>query len=269
VLLLRGGAPTYAEARDLPDVIATPLTYAFGVDALTVKSSEPQRYAGQLARYVRAWQARGRQVYMALGASGALPLPGLALEPSGTIALSLEEFEQLTDQKPRNVQDFQVAFTLYRVLPAEDAPPAPQRITPADTSAQLRGLHRAETIGGELVAWTNGDALLRIVLPAGGRPRAIAVRLAGGVRPASLGPARACLSLRPDEAAAGGAPQLHCFTLDESLAEYTLAIEPALAAEGALLLHIQSEPWIPARDDPQGRDPRRLGVQFGGVRTMP
>ncbi|HWQ15907.1 MAG TPA: hypothetical protein VNL77_24115, partial [Roseiflexaceae bacterium] len=269
VVLLRGGAPTYAESRDLPDVIATPLTYAFGVDALTVKSREPERYAAQLARYLQEWQARGRQVYLALGASGGLAFPGLALEPAGTIALDLKEFEQLTDQKPRNVQDFQVSFTLYRVLPAAAAPPAPRALAPGDTAAQLRGLYRAETAGGAQVAWTNGDALLRLALPADAST--LTVRLAGGRRPATLGPARACLSLHPNGAAGqvSAAAQPRCFTLGESLAEYTLPIEPGLAAESTLLLHIQSEPWIPARDDPQGRDPRRLGVQFGGVRLAP
>ena len=275
VLLLRGGAPIYSEARDLPDVLATPLTYAYGLNAITVKSREPGRYAEPLARYVREWQAQGRRVFMLIGPSGALPLPGLALAPEGEASLHLREFEQLTAQKPRNVQEFQVGFAVYRVVPAEEQPPPPHEIGPADYAAQLRGFYRAETPDAELIAWTDGDALLRVELPADPAPRALAVTLGGGPRPASLGPARACLSVRPatgfwaDDPAAPPFSEPHCFDLGEGLAEYSLPLDAGQLRTGALLLRIQSDPWIPLRDDPQGRDPRRLGVQFGGLRLVP
>jgi hypothetical protein len=256
-------------------VLATPLTYAFGLDALTVKSRDPGRYAEQLARYVGEWRARGRQVYLAAGPSGALQLPGLALEPAGTIALDLDEFEQLTDQKPRNVQRFQIEFALYRLVPAGQAPPA-QALGPADYAAQLTGFYRAEQFGGQTLGWTNGAALLRLELSPGPPPSAVVLRLAGGRRPDALGPARACLSAGPlaepwtSDAQTPLSPP-HCVSLAEAPAEIRLPLDPALTLEPgqALLLRIESDTWIPARDDPQGRDPRRLGVQFGGLRLEP
>jgi hypothetical protein len=275
VLLLRGGGPTYAEARDLPDVLSTPLTYAYGLDAITVKSREPGRYAADLARYVREWQARGREVYMVVGASGALPLPGMALEPRGAVELNLREFEQLTAQKPRNVQEFQVDFAVYRVIPADAPAPPPAAVGPADYATQLRGFYRAEIAAGERIAWTNGDGLLRLELPEDTPPSAIALRLAGGKRPVQIGPARACVSARPAAGAWAEDPSappftgLGCFDLDEGAAEYRFTLPPEALAGDALLLRIESEPWIPARDDPQGRDPRRLGVQFAGLRLLP
>lgn len=276
VVLMRGGAPTHAAARDLPDVLATPLRFAFDVDALTVKSRDPGRYAEALARYVREWQARGRQVYLAAGPSGALQLPGLALAPAGMIGLSLDEFEQLTDQKPRNVQSFEVEFALYRLVPAADAPPPPGALGPQDYAAQLGGFYRAEQAGGEPVAWTDGEALLRVETPPGAPPQTIALRLAGGERPQQLGPASACLSAGPlagpwsSDAQPALTPPV-CFTLAEGAAEYALPLPPDMrpAPGQALLVRITSATWIPARDDPQGRDPRRLGVQFAGLRLIP
>ncbi|MEN9936938.1 MAG: hypothetical protein RLZZ387_3517, partial [Chloroflexota bacterium] len=277
VLLLRGGGPTHGESRDLPDVLATPLTFAFGVDALTIKSKDPAAYANDLARYIRHWQADGRTVYLALSASGGLPLPGLALEPAGQIGLSLREFEQLTNQKPQNVQDFEVGFALYRVVHEVSAQEPATAIGPSDYAAQLQGLYRAEISGGAHVAWTNGDALLRVELPKGARPEALALQLAGGKRPTAMGPAQACVSVRPENGSWAGDPQAppfsqpECFTLGEGLTEYTLRLTVAsLPTRGdTLLVRITSDTWIPARDDPQGRDPRRLGVQLGGLRLLP
>jgi hypothetical protein len=274
VLLMRGGAPTFAEARDLPDVLATPLRFIHGVDAFTVKSREPGRYAADLARYVREWQARGKRVFLAAGASGALQLPGLALEPAGTIEVSLDEFEQLTNQKPRNVQNFALSFALYRVVPADQAAAPPVALAPTDYAAQLGGFYRAEQPDGETIAWTNGDALLRLETAPGAQPETITLHLGGGARPEALGPQRACVSLAALDGAWHSALPLaytppECVTLAARPGPHTVAIPPALlAGREALLVRIESPTWVPARDDPQGRDPRRLGVQFAGLATQ-
>jgi len=274
VLLLRGGAPTFAEARDLPDVLATPLRFIHDVDAFTVKSRDPGRYAADLARYVREWQARGKRVFLAAGASGALQLPGLALVPAGTLELSLDEFEQLTNQKPRNVQNFALSFALYQIVPAEQAAPPPATLAPNDYAGQLAGFYRAEQRDGELIAWTNGDALLRLELARGTRPQRLTLQLGGGTRPQALGPQKACVSLAALDGAWHSELPLSftppaCFTLADRPAAYTVAIPPTLiAGHEALLVRLESSTWIPAHDDPQGRDPRRLGVQFAGLATQ-
>lgn len=276
VLLFRGGAPDSAGGRDYPDLLTTPLTYAFGLSATTVKSGQPGHYAAQLARYVQRWQAEGRQVYLALGASGGLALPGLRLEPAGALALSnLREFEQLTSQKPSNVQTFGIDFALYRLVPGAPAPTA--RLAPGDYPAQVRGFYHPEQPAGETLAWTDGDALLRLDLPQQA-PRALLLRLAGGQRPAGIGPARVCLSYRAEQSywaedpQAGFSPE-QCLALTEQPAEHRLALElaaPPPGATGSLLLRLRSEqPWVPASADPALRDGRRLGLQFFGLRLEP
>lgn len=74
---MRGGGSGFE--RDVLDLIATPLHFAFGVDALTVKSRYPSDYANALGDQVRIWQAAGRSVYVAYSSSGAdFALPGFS-----------------------------------------------------------------------------------------------------------------------------------------------------------------------------------------------
>ncbi len=270
IVLLRGGAPTYAQARDVPDLIATPLTFAFGVDAFALKSRDPGRYATQLARYIRHWHDQGRPIYLALSASGAVSLPGLRLEPAGRLTVDVPEFEQLTDQKPSNVQRFTLDFALYRALPGEPPERAPYTIAPDDYAYQIRGIYRAERIDGRTVAWTDGDALLR--LPVSASPATIQITLAAGERPTALGPVTTCLALAAepgfstDDIAGASFTQPVCATLGpkpETLSLSTGALPSS--STGAIVLRIYSATWIPARDDPQGRDPRRLGVQIVSI----
>lgn len=270
ILLLRGGAPAYAQSRDIPDLLATPLSFAFGVDSFALKSRDPGRYAPQLARYIRRWQEQGRDVYLALSASGSFALPGMRLEPVGRLSVDLPEFEQLTNQKPSNVQRFTLDFALYRVTSGAGAEPLPLSITPDDYARQIRGMYRAERAEDRLLAWTDGDALLRLP-QATGAPLTVAVTLTAGDRPATLAPVEACVALaaepgfaNDDLARAIFAPPT-CVTLDDEPQTITLTIAPRSlppSPTGAILLRITSPTWIPARDDPQGRDPRRLGVQL-------
>ena len=274
VLLFRGGAPSYADARDMPDLVVTPLKYAFGLDALTIKSQEPGNYADQLARYVRHWQSQGRQVYLALSASGAVGLPGFQLEPVGRSALHLEEFEQLQNQKPSNVQAFDLEFALYRL---DQAPPAapepPAAITVDDYAAQVRGFYHPEQISSTKFAWTDGDALLRLPWARADRPQSLTIQLAGGERPANIGAAQVCLAIRPEtrfwvEDPAAVYTSLGCFDLSAAMTNHTLTIDPRAlppSATGTALLRIKSSSWVPAQIDAGLADGRALGVQFGGA----
>jgi hypothetical protein len=268
VLLFHSGS------RDEPDLVVTPLKYAFGVDAFTIKNGRPDRYAPQLADYVRHWQEQGRRVYLIFGSSGGFGLPGLQLEPAGRVALEhLAEFEQLQDQKPHNVQDFNLDFAAYQLAATGDQAAAiPRSIAADEYAAQVSGLYRAEQIAGVPSAWTQGDALLRLPWP-DAAPHEIRLRLAGGVRPAALGQARACLEFWPEtnyrvDPPATIAGDLGCLELSEHMGEYTLALDPrrySAAAPDALLLRIRSDTWVPAQADPAQIDRRTLGVQFGGL----
>jgi hypothetical protein len=266
VLIFRG------EGRDAPDLMITPLKYAFGLDAFAIRSDNPGKYAAELATYVRRWQAQGRQVYLVLGANGAVGLPGLRATPAGAATLHLPEFQQLIDQKPSGVQNFDFAFNVYRLESAATVPAAgPPDLAVDDYRAQVRGFYHPEQIDGQTVAWTGGDALLRLPWPSGGAPETLVVQLAGGKRPAALGPARACLSFRPEisfEMAELPFAPPQCFELSEGMAGYSFTIDPGgqpAPPTGMLLLRITSATWSPASADPEQHDRRALGVQFGGI----
>jgi hypothetical protein len=271
IVLMRGGAPSYAQARDIPDLLATPLTFGFGVDAFALKSRDPGRYAPQLSRYIRHWHEQGRPVYLAISASGALTLPGWRLEPVGRFLLDLPEYEQPTDHKPSAVQRFTLDFALYRLTPgaAAETPPV---ILPDDYAYQVRGVYRAERINDRLIAWTDGDALFRLPAPKD-EPLSISVTLASGARPTAL-TGETCLAVaaEPDfsieaaEQAVFTTPV--CITPGVEPTTVTLAVDPRQmpsSPTGHLLLRVRSPAFIPARDDPASHDPRRLGVQIVGL----
>jgi hypothetical protein len=268
VLLFHSGS------RDEPDLVVTPLKYAFGLDAFTIKSTSPERYAPQLARYIQRWREQGRTVYLVFGASGGMGLPGFQLHPAGRLGLQhLDEFEQLTDQKPHNVADFNADFAVYRLDTAAPPSAAPASVTPDDYAAQVSGFYHHEQIDGMAFAWTQGDALLRLPWPQDGAPRRVTIRLAGGRRPASVQPGRACLEFWPEtnfrfEAPATIGGSLGCLDLQQQMTDYTLTLDPRAypaVAASALLLHIHSDTWVPAKADRALVDRRALGVQFGGL----
>jgi hypothetical protein len=284
VVLFRGGAPIYSFSRDVPDMVVTPLRFALGIDAFTVKSSQPGAYAAQLADQVRHWQRAGRTVYLALSASGgSFVLPGFALEPAGSFSLHLPEFEQLTNQKPRNVSQLTLPFAIYKLVPDQPdllAAPAPP-LSPYDFAAQVNGFYRPEESSGaaattaqsnEPYAWTNGDAVLRLPWRAGALPSQIDLQLAGGRRPDHLGDAQACLSLQPETSPwptmTGESIELGCLDLDNAMSTYTISLPPqqaALPPTGSMLLRLESPVWIPAFEDQRQNDQRSIGVQFGGL----
>lgn len=280
VLLLRGGAPIYAESRDVPDLIATPLRFAHGIDAFTVKSTSPGEYAEELAAQAQLWHAQGREIYVAQSASGAaFALPGFALEPAGGFTLDLPEFEQLTDQKPRNVSRLNLPFAVYRLVPASPgmlAAPTPP-IAPASFAAQVSGLYRPELRpDGSSYSWTNGEALLRIGWPADASSAELTLDLAAGERPPHLGPARVCVAAQPETSVwptLDLAPvELGCFELAETPATYSVRLDPATlppAITGTLLLRLDSQSWVPAAEDPRQNDRRAVGVQLGAIHISP
>jgi hypothetical protein len=267
VLLFRG------EGRDTPDLVTTPLKFAFGLDTFAIRSGDPGKYAVDLAHYIQHWQAQGRQVYLVLGANGAVQLPGLRPVRVGPVSLRLPEFQQLRDQKPSLPQEFNFDATLYRLEPSTNQPEPPRAIAVDDYSAQVRGFYHVEQIDGATVAWTNGDALVRLEWPHGNAPLELVIDLApGAARPTRLGPARVCLSFRPEASFAFvDAPLIgeQCFDLQSpGMTGYRYVLDPRAQptpATGTFLLRIASPSWSPAALDPAQHDPRQLGVQFGGI----
>ncbi len=287
VLLLRGGAPSYGQARDIPDLVATPLRFTFGLNALPVKSSNPSAYSGPLAEQVRRWQGEGRAVYLVLSASGgSFALPGFALEPAGRFELHLPEYEQLTNQKPRNVALLNLSFAIYRLKEgtAGQIATLDRPLQTTDFAAQVRGFYLPESnpqpasSAADLptaadYAWTDGDALLRIGWQPGTAPDELVLEVAAGKRPAHLGTARLCLSFAPEPlpwpAAAANFVPLGCVQVGEQAAAHRLVLDSSslpAAASGSALLRLESDAWIPAAEDASQHDQRPLGIQFVALR---
>ncbi|RRR65342.1 MAG: hypothetical protein EI684_23450 [Candidatus Viridilinea halotolerans] len=277
VLLMRGGAPIHAEARDVPDMVATPLRFGYGLDAFAVKSTRPGEYANDLAAAARRLYSQGHTVYLLLSASGgSFALPGFALEPVGTFTLDVPEFEQLTDQKPRNVSALSLSFAIYRLVPGDEGRVATAvlPLTPADFAAQVVGFHRPELRrDGTPYAWSNGDAILRLPWATEGTVRELELTLAGGERPAHLGPAEVCLSALPEDrlwpSHTGEGVDLGCFVLTEDATAVVVHLDAQAlppTPSGTLLLRLRNRPWIPALEDARQNDRRNLGVQMEAVR---
>jgi hypothetical protein len=94
----------------------------------------------------------------------------------------------------------------------------------------------------------------------------------GATRPASLGPAQACISYRPEssfELVDLPFTDEQCVTLTSAtMTGYRFTIDPRgqpIPATGTYLLRINSPAWVPAQADPAQIDQRALGVQFGGL----
>jgi len=274
ILLFRGGAPTYNQARDIPDLVVTPLRFMFGLNAFAVKSKQPGAYAEALTAQLRHWQAQKRTVYVVLGASGGdFALAGLILQPVGKFELRVPEFEQLTDQKPHNVAELALSFTIYRLEAgkARDIATLPNPITITDFAAQVNGFYHPEQSleSKATYAWTNGDAILRLRWPQAQASTQLALTVAGGSRPAHLGPAQLCLSLLPENqpwpATGGKFTSLGCITLKKEVTTYQFPLSPfphLSQAPTSALLRLESPTWVPAFEDSQQHDRRSLGVQF-------
>ncbi len=287
ILLFRGGGPVYNMARDVPDIVVTPLHFAFNRDAFTVKSTHPGAYADLLASQVRAWQIDGREVYLVLSASGGeFALPGFVLQPVSEFVLDVPEFEQLTDQKPRNIATLRLPFAIYRLV--EGAPDQlttlPTPLTATDFAAQVQGFYLPEAdqiapplspaSGAGTYAWTNGEALLRLPWSEQTGLQQVELRVAGGERPVQLGPAQVCLTLLPETApwplAEGKEVSLGCRTLSAEVSTYRTTFDPEQLSHypmtGSMLLRLESSAWVPAATDPRLHDPRLVGIQFWGLR---
>lgn len=288
ILLLRGGGPTYGHFRDVPDLVATPLHFAYGLNAFTVKSSEPARYADVLAAQVRRWQSEGHEVYLLLSASGSdVVLPGFTLQPVGRFTLHLPEFEQLTNQKPHTISSLTFPLAIYRLNEQVSKNDCCQFLVPpplgaADFAAQVRGFYLPEQEqpsaatpdGAYTTVWTDGDALLRIPWGAAQqKPVRLTIRVSGGKRPAHMGAARLCLSVLPEEplwpATTGAFVPVGCFPLTDTMMAYSVTLDDPQhlppAASGTALLRLESETWVPAEEDPRMTDRRLVGIQFGGL----
>jgi hypothetical protein len=283
IVLVRGGGADEVAVRDTSELIAAPLTYVYGRNALPVKGRAPAKYPAAFADQITRWRGEGRSVYLLLAASGGdLLIPGYSLRSIDTWTLTLREFQQLENQKPKLSYTNELPFHLYQVVPEAEAQPQ-QSFAYDDTAAQVAGFYRSEQLKGETQRsdWTDGMAVLR--LPTQAQGQTLKLEVAGGKRPAALGAARLCLDIVAEplpypEGGVANAPslpwqELSCATLAETTQTLLVAL-PELATSSAVLVRLRSDAWIPAEIAPgpgtaPSQDARRLGVRFTSATLTP
>lgn len=278
VVLVRGGG-----SRDTSDVVAGPLTYIYGRNALTFKGSNPLAVAPALASQVQRWTAEGRRVYALIGASGGdWRFPGWTAVPQAAWTWTFREFQMLQDQKPFTSGAGSLPFRLYRLVPESQAPAGAGPITPADTISQVSGFYRAEDDGHGAFAWTMGTAVLR--LPAPPNVSTLALDLSAGPRPRALPPASVCVDIAPERIPYPQNTQkgpiwqalpwqsLGCHPIGRAGSVLRLPV-PGLAGGRIYLVRMASQPWTPSKvpADPgqlTSSDERSLGVRWMAAQLL-
>jgi len=254
------------DERDAPFAVATPLQYLFDRNALVIRSTPPR--AELIEEQIQRWQSLGRRVYLLVGNDGGrLFLPHTRLHWLDRFELAVSEFQQLRTQKPHNSYILRLPFGLYE--PQEwRGPGSPLGDLPVELDLgsggyvyQAGGFHRDErTPDGTTFCWTKGEGVLRLPWPEEGVVT-ITLRLAGGKRPAALGPAQVALFF--------GDWQVGAWVLEEGFSTQVLSVraESVVPGEGrTVLLRLVSPTWRQA-DYGLGQDLRPLGIQVDWVRV--
>ncbi len=257
------------DARDAPFTIATPLRFIFDRHALVVMPPGQEADTARIEAQVRRWWGEGRRVYLLVGNDGGrLYLPHMRLRWLDRFVLTVEEFEALTAQKPHNAYALNQPFGIYAVEPWA-GPGSPLGSLPLQVDVggggylyQVGGFYQDETAAdGTSYCWTKGEGLLR--LPWAEGTLTLTLQLAGGQRPAALGPARVKLL--------AGEKTLASWDLSAGFRPYSVVL-PAGAVpvdtEGNALLRLVSPTWKQA-DYGLGSDVRPLGVQVDWVSVKP
>jgi len=111
-------------------------------------------------------------------------------------------------------------------------------------------------------------------MPLPSQPTPLTLTIAGGKRPASIGPATVCIDVagQPDPRRADPVAwvQLPCFVLGTQPQTVAVTIPGGLSsATNTLLVQLRSEAWVAAKVDPSQNDMRPLGVQFVAAAMRP
>ncbi len=193
--------------RDQPHLLATPLTYIYDRAAFVVSTDYPR---GDLLETWLLRESATRPVYILMGDTGGkLFLPHTALVPDiahgPSFTLTLRDFEALQKQKPHNLQENTLRFTVYRfdARAGTDGPlgTAPLTITAgqSDEKYNVQGFYGIEHTKTDptIFRWTSTQAIVRVpwspsLSDNGGT---LTLRLAGGERPAKIGAAHLRVAL--------------------------------------------------------------------------
>ncbi|MGB8648638.1 MAG: hypothetical protein WCF84_25600 [Anaerolineae bacterium] len=117
----------FANNRDEPSLIATPLHFLFGVDALVAVRNQPN--GDKVSGLIDTWRAQGRPVVLAYGTNGGkLYLDRYTLEPIGHFALDLPQLAFAYQYMPRESWQINLNYTLYRPVPGPMPVAYPYRV---------------------------------------------------------------------------------------------------------------------------------------------
>lgn len=193
----------FAGSRDIDGKIATPLTYIYGYPAFVLTDALKN---DETAAVLDRWVAQGYHLKALLGPNGGrFYPPGYDLKLESDVTIQLRQLEDLTTQKPYNVQLNSLSYAIYDVQKAgqtanfarsagsgqlETAPGWNLKAGQNDYAALVQGFYETEKdADGTPFRWTAGTGVLRIpcMMPEGSGGQ-LSLTLSGGLRPAALPP---------------------------------------------------------------------------------
>lgn len=194
----------FAGSRDIDGKIATPLTYIYGHPSFVLTEALKN---DETAAVLDRWVAQGYHLKALLGPNGGRFFPpGYQLKYESNVTLKLRQLEDLTNQKPYNIQLNSLSYAVYDVEKvgqsasfAQSAgngkPDAPggwsMKSGENDYASLVQGFYESENdADGAPYRWTSGTGVLRIpcMAPEGASGK-ISLTLSGGLRPAGVAPA--------------------------------------------------------------------------------
>ncbi len=186
--------------RDLDGKFATPLTYAYGRPAFVLPESIKN---DEVAALLNRWEAQGYHIKALLGTNGGrFSPPGHQLKLENTVSIYLRQLEDLTTQKPYNVQMNGLSYAVYDVqkvgASANFAGSAGNGnvTTPSgwnlkmgqnDYASLVGGFYEVEKDKGDSAAyrWVENTGVVRVPCLPEGAGGKLTVTLGAGMRPAA------------------------------------------------------------------------------------
>jgi hypothetical protein len=194
----------FAGSRDIDGKIATPLTYIYGHPAFVLTDALKN---DETAAVLDRWVAQGYHLKALLGPNGGrFYPPGYNLKFESDVTIQLRQLEDLTIQKPYNVQLNSLSYAIYDLQKTaqtanfarsagngqpDTAGGWSLKSGQNDYAALVQGFDETEKdAGGTPYRWTEGTGVLRIpcMAPEGAGGQ-LSLTLSGGLRPAGLPPA--------------------------------------------------------------------------------
>ncbi|MFN8474687.1 MAG: hypothetical protein U0822_21025 [Anaerolineae bacterium] len=222
--------------------LATPLQFIYGRDSLLLLGQpDPDR----LGRLIRGWEAAGRKVYVLAddSVSGFAPTDVVFI-PAGSARLELPTLEAPFDHPPTQWLTYRSAVDVFEA--ADKVAVGQVTLGRSDALSLMGGWYGREGGEGATFRWTNGDASVRIPLPA--NAQAISIRLAGP------GPGASLVDVSLNGASLGQ------IDAQPGMADYRLPLPAGLPALDVAVVRLTSPTFTPGAGDT-----RRLGVAVSRI----